>query len=105
MPTSAREEVANSPKASVKAVHSARADVGIGPYRIWCEFAGDFGKIRCSLRADGVVHHYKTGARQKAGCTDFKRIFGEFAASQLISKYWVAFLILIPHYVIQIPDC
>ena len=44
MPTSAREEVANSPKASVKAVHSARADVGIGPYRIWCEFAGDFGK-------------------------------------------------------------
>ena len=38
MPTSAREEVANSPKASVKAVHSARADVGIGPYRR--EFGG-----------------------------------------------------------------
>ena len=31
MPTSARWEVANSPQITVKTVHSARADVGIGP--------------------------------------------------------------------------
>ena len=34
MPTSARWEVANSPQITVKTVHSARADVGIGPYAL-----------------------------------------------------------------------
>ncbi len=34
MPTSTRWEVTNSPQISVKEVHSARADVGIGPYRV-----------------------------------------------------------------------
>ena len=36
MPTSARGAVAHSPEISVKSVHAAWADVGIGPYkRIW----------------------------------------------------------------------
>ena len=37
MPTSARWEVANSPRIFVKSVPSAGADVvGIGPYRVLC---------------------------------------------------------------------
>ena len=61
MPTSAREEVANSLKASVKAVHSARADVGIGPYiqkTGSCGFMIDFRKMLHSVRADRVVRPY-----------------------------------------------
>ena len=33
---SARREPTNSPQISVKTVHTARADVGIGPYNMLC---------------------------------------------------------------------
>ena len=36
MPTSARWEPTNSPQISMKTVHTARADVGIGPYNMLC---------------------------------------------------------------------
>ena len=36
MPTSARWEPMNSLQISVKMVHTARADVGIGPYKVQC---------------------------------------------------------------------
>ena len=36
MPTSARREPLNSPQISVKTVCTARADVGIGPYKVLC---------------------------------------------------------------------
>ena len=36
MPTSARWEPTDSPQIFVKTVRTARADVGIGPYKVQC---------------------------------------------------------------------
>ena len=46
MPTLARWEVTNSPKIPVKAVHSAWADVGIGPYTVEQTLKHPFPRVR-----------------------------------------------------------
>ena len=61
MPTSARWEVANSPRIFVKSVPSAWADVGIGPYRVLRKFAAAHRAEQICQAPTGVYRKREIG--------------------------------------------
>ena len=65
MPTLTHLEVTSSPKISVKTAHTARADVGIGPYRV----LGESVLPHTFLNAKLIYRRYLTVTARKFGCT------------------------------------